>query len=171
MKKILIAMLACLSLASPAGATAQIGETIIIDGKPENMNAEPLNPYLNQPENFEQFKQYAQPGGCTALWRAYVGEWEIKERKLYLNKLETGSCSSEDRKKFPLDKLFPDQPQPILAKWYSGLLVMPRGKLLQYVHMGYESRFEKYLIINIQAGVIVKQETLTDKQFQKRFRG
>jgi hypothetical protein len=88
---------------------------------------------------------------------------------LYLNKLNTGSCSTEDRGSFPLDKLFPDQPQPVLAKWYSGILIMPRGKLVQYVHMGYESRFERYLIMDIQEGVVVKQETLSDKQFQKRF--
>jgi hypothetical protein len=170
MKKILISILACLSLAAPAGATAQIGETIIIDGKAEHMTIEPLGVYLNKPENFDRFKQYAQPAGCTALWRGYVGEWEIKEKKLYLNKLNTGSCSEKDRGSFPLDKLFPDQPQPVLAKWYSGILIMPRGKLVEYVHMGYASRFERYLVMDIQEGVVIKQETLTDKQFQKRFR-
>jgi hypothetical protein len=170
MKKILISILACLSLAAPASATAQIGETIIIDGKAERMTIEPLGDYLNNPENFARYRKYAKPAACTGLWRGYVGEWEIKEQKLYLNKLSTGSCSAKDRSSLPLNKLFPNQPQPVLATWYSGVLIMPRGELVQYVHMGYESRFERYLIMDIQKGVVVKQETLTDKQFQNRLK-
>jgi hypothetical protein len=34
--------------------------------------------------------------------------------------------------------------------------------------MGYESRYERYLIIHIVKGNVDKRETLTDKAYQRR---
>jgi hypothetical protein len=49
-------------------------------------------------------------------------------------------------------------------------VIVPRGKLLEYVHIGYESRYERYLVMNIKKGVVVKEVTITDKEYQRRRR-
>jgi len=33
---------------------------------------------------------------------------------------------------------------PLFADWYSGEIVIPRGKLLNYVHAGFESVYDGY---------------------------
>jgi hypothetical protein len=163
MKRILITLATLLALAAPASATAQFPEIIKIDAKEESLTAEPLGEYLNSPDKFKILRESTDLGTCTALWRGYIGHWEIKNSKLLLNKLEVGSCSKETRKVLPLDKLFPGKSQPVFADWYSGTLVMPRGKLVEYVHAGYASRYEKYLILEIKKGFVVKQYTVKDK--------
>jgi hypothetical protein len=163
MKKILIALVILLALATPASATAQFPEIIQVDGKTESLTAEPLGKYLDNPDKFKILKENTNLGTCTALWRGYVGYWEIKNSKLLLNKIETGSCAKETRKVLPLDKLFPGKPQPVFADWYSGTLTVPRGKLVEYVHAGYASRYEKYLIMEIKEGVVVKQRIVKDQ--------
>lgn len=163
MKKILITLVTLLALTTPAHATAQFPEIIKVDGKTESLTAEPLGQYLDNPDKFKILKEHTNLGTCTALWRGYVGHWEIKNSKLLLNEIETGSCSKETRKVLPLDKLFPGKPQPVFADWYSGTLVMPRGKLVEYIHLGYASRYEKYLIMEIQKGLVVKQYIVKDR--------
>jgi hypothetical protein len=170
MKKLLSTLLLFFAMAAPATATAQFQERIKIDGgKEEGITVLPLEPYLAVPDNAQRFRSYQPEGaGCTALWRNYLGSWEIKNQKLYLTKFEINACSEEHKKSIPLDKLFPGKSQPVLADWFSGYLVIPQGKLLQYVHMGYESRYERYLIIHIIKGNVDKRETLTDEAYQRR---
>jgi hypothetical protein len=172
MKKLLTTLLIFFATTAPALATAQFQEIIKVDGgKATGMTVLPLSSYLNVPENYDRFQPYLQEGGgCTALWRNYLGTWEIKDKKLYLTKLEINACSQEHKKALPLDKLFPGRSQPILADWFSGSLILPQGKMTQYVHMGYESRYERYLVIDITNGQVTKQETLTDQAYQRRYR-
>ena len=50
--------------------------------------------------------------------------------------------------------LFPDYPDRVFAHWYSGTIRIPQGKLLNYVHMGYGSTYERDLFLEIEKGVI-----------------
>lgn len=52
--------------------TAQIPESILIDGRPRSMCTEPLEDYFAQTGIRPGFEAI-----CTALWRGYVGHWEI----------------------------------------------------------------------------------------------
>jgi hypothetical protein len=49
---------------------------------------------------------------------------------------------------------------PIFASWYTGLLRIPDGKMINYVHGGFGSMFEPDLIFSIESGNITKQWTL-----------
>ncbi len=171
MNKLLLALLLIGFTGLPAHATAQFAELIRIDGGEEQaLTALPLEPYLKVSTNYDLFKrQVRQDAYCTALWRNYVGHWAIQNRQLYLTKLETEACSEKTKKDISLTALFPDRSQPILADWYSGDLVLPQGKMLEYVHMGYASRYEKYLIVKVVEGKVVSQKILTDKQFQRSY--
>jgi hypothetical protein len=157
-------------MTAPAVATAQFPEVIRIDGGlKEGITTLPLESYLALPDNAQRFQPYIEEGrGCPALWRSYLGSWEIKNKKLYLTKFEIHACSAERTRAIPLDKLFPGKSQPVLADWYSGYLVVPQGKTTEYVHMGYKSRYERYLVIHILKGNVEKQETLTEREYQYR---
>lgn len=54
-----------------------------------------------------------------------------------------------------LASLFPNQKE-ILAKWYGGALILPYGKLVDYMHMGYGSTYKKYRVILIEEGHVLK---------------
>jgi len=52
-------------------------------------------------------------------------------------------------------------------KWFTGKLRVPQGELLQYVHMGYSSTYEKELVITVEAGKVVKVEAIDNSQRTK----
>jgi hypothetical protein len=87
--------------------------------------------------------------GSTACWRGYQGTWEIKDGRFYLVGL---------RGRFQLRN-----GTPVLADWFSGVLRVPKGERLQYVHMGYGSVYEQELHIKIDNGVVVKTRTIDNR--------
>jgi len=92
----------------------------------------------------------------TALWRRYIGSWEIWEDRLYLIGLdailENGSGAS-------VESIFPGFPDRVFAHWYSGELRLPQGRQLKYVHLGYGSVYEFDLFLRIEKGVLVGSRT------------
>lgn len=76
--------------------------------------------------------------GSSACWRGYQGTWEIREEQLFLVGIEG---------RF---KLIGDE--PLLADWFSGVLRVPRGERLTYVHMGFGSVYEEELHIRVELG-------------------
>ena len=55
---------------------------------------------------------------------------------------------------------------PVLASWYSGLLRLPRGKMLEYVHGAFLSEYERDLILEIRSGT-VRRRWLVDNRHGK----
>ena len=45
---------------------------------------------------------------------------------------------------------------PVFASWFTGLLRIPQGKLLNYVHGGFGSLQERDLIVSIESGVVAR---------------
>jgi hypothetical protein len=52
------------------------------------------------------------------------------------------------------DHLLNSQMSPVPASWYSGLLRVPVGKDLEYVHSGFHTKYEFDLIIEVTAGAV-----------------
>jgi hypothetical protein len=132
-------------------ATAQMGDILVYQGKNQSIFSNPLESYFDD--------QHPRPKAvfkfsCTANWRGYVATWKIEEDYLYLVKLVEGSCS-EDAPEIPIASIFPEQQLPIKATWFSGILRIPFGKRLQYVHMGYGSIYDKELFLTIASGKLV----------------
>jgi hypothetical protein len=131
--------------------TAQIPETLYYHGQRRSMCEEPLSDYFAL-----RGRRPAFSSSSTALWRRYVGVWEIREDRLYLvgidAKLEGGVKAS-------LEAIFPGFPERVFAHWYSGELRLPQGRQLKYVHMGYGSVFESDLFLRIEKGVLVGRRT------------
>ena len=134
--------------------TVQIAERLIVEGQEVSLCEEPLAPYLALMTNRPRFD-----ASCSALWRGYVGTWELRDGRLWLvavsGELESGASVS-------VDALFPGEALPIFAGWYSGTLRVPQGQLLDYVHCGYSSIYERDLLVDVEHGVVVKSHLRTN---------
>ena len=87
--------------------------------------------------------------------------WEIIDNRLYLTGID---ATLEDATSVTLASIFPDYPDRVFAHWYSGDIRIPQGKLLEYVHTGYASRYERDLFLYISKGVITSTEIKTNGQ-------
>jgi len=127
--------------------TAQIAERLRYQGEDVEMCTNPLDDYFAMGGFNPRFEAL-----CTALWRGYVGSWDIVNDRLYLIGLDG---TLEDGTDASLATIFPGFPERVFAHWYSGTIRIPRGKQLEYVHMGYGSTFERDLFLDVERGVVV----------------
>ena len=127
--------------------TAQFREVLFYNGEELAMCNCPLNNFLRLSNCAKQFLC-----NCTALWRGYVGTWEIVDSRLYLIKI---SGEFVDGTPASLEAIFPGYPDRVFAHWYSGSLRIPFGKMVKYVHMGFGSVYESNLFLIIEKGVLV----------------
>lgn len=134
--------------------TAQIHEILIYDGNETSMAfCPPLaedNPRIKRLTD-EEFKEDGLGGiiFSTACWRGYKGTWEIKEDRFYLVGLKgryrlTGS-------------------EPLFADWFTGVLRIPRGEMILYVHMGYGSVFEEELHVKVEQGIVTATKVIDNR--------
>lgn len=130
--------------------TAQISEQLIFEGQKVPLLTNPLNNYFSLGGRDPGFESTS-----TALWRGYVGTWEILNDRMYLVALNGTLKSGEDA---DLESVFPGFAHRVFAHWFSGTLRIPQGKRLEYVHMGYGSTYERDVLLTLQNGVVVKQE-------------
>lgn len=129
--------------------TAQVSDSIIIEGKEHRLYCEPLESFWN---DFNPKPDFAPPH--TGCWRGYVASWKMEESKLYLTGIDT------ENENLKLEHLFPGREAPIFADWVTGELRLPQGEMLQYVHMFYQSTFESDLYFLVDNGIILKEWVL-----------
>lgn len=129
--------------------TAQMGEVLIIDGEKASMTFCPPLPLGTA--HVEATPEKEVKGRNTACWRGYVGVWEIRDGKFYLNDIKAGLGEGPGA----FRKI---TPEPLLATWFTGVLRVPRGKQLRYVHMGFGSVYENEEHFKIENGEVVARE-------------
>ena len=130
--------------------TAQIAEKLLYQGEKVAMCTNPLDDYFAMGGTSPRFQ-----ATTTALWRGYVGTWEIVDNRLYLVSLD---ATLEDGTDATLETVFPGFKDRVFAHWYSGTIRVPQGKQLEYVHMGYASTYEKDLLLHIERGVVISTQ-------------
>lgn len=127
--------------------TAQFKEKLYYKATEFRMSSEPFNKYLDLNKVLKFYSDN------TGLMRGYFGVWEIKNNQLWLIRL---TANLNKNTEVQLDYFFPGKNE-VFAEWYSGILKVPHGKMLQYIHAGYGSKFEKTLFIEINAGMYVRE--------------
>lgn len=140
--------------------TAQVPEALIYEGNKLSMCSEPLGDYFALAGLRPPFEWTS-----SALWRGYVGTWEVHQDRLYLvginGTLASGGAAT-------LATIFPDFPERVFAHWYSGTIRAPEGKLLEYVHMAYASLYERDRYFEIEKGLVrrtwVEQNGTSDNE-------
>jgi tetratricopeptide (TPR) repeat protein len=85
----------------------------------------------------------------TGCWRGYIGTWEIKEGRLYL----IGTCG--------IYKVLGTG--PIFADWFSGVLRIPRGGVLQYVHGDFLTVHEREVRVTLEQGIVVNTRVVDNR--------
>jgi hypothetical protein len=131
-------------------ATGQTGELVIYKGDTLTMLCEPLETYLQKNEPREKFFPFLKDGCSTALWRGYVGLWEIRENQLFL--IDVFACG--DKTKSIKDKIFKGKTLEIFADWFAGQLFIERGKVIKYNHMGYDRYYEREIVMVVKNGIV-----------------
>jgi len=140
-------------------ATAQYPDKILYQGKEYDLYSNPMEAF------FEKNPDKKPKGGAnsTALWRGYVATFEIRDNILYVKDIKIQLSSNEW--KSVLSEVFPNQ-KNIKVDWQTGILVVPHGKLVQYLHRGYESTYEKYILLEISQGNLTKEKQLSLKEYE-----
>jgi len=153
--------------------TAQMGEKLLYKGEEYWMSTEPLGQILpkdrieklpskepqEQEHRLSNFFRPGDYGNCSSCWRKYIGTWEIDDNKLYLVDLE----GYPDKESTDLNYVFPNQ-ERVFASWFTGHIRLPIGELLEYVHMGYMSTFEKDFILELENGIVVREEEIDNRK-------
>ncbi len=143
--------------------TAQYPDKIKYNGIEYDLNSNPLEPYFDKHPD-------KRPGMIsTALWRGYVGYFEIIDNELYLTDMKiprfTDGKGNYNEKWFSIyRRYFPTQ-EKVRIDWFSGILILPYGKRIKYVHSGYASIYSNYFLLEIKEGDFKKDKNYSYKQF------
>ncbi|MBN1119446.1 MAG: hypothetical protein JXJ17_00075 [Anaerolineae bacterium] len=135
--------------------TAQVHEQIIIDGELTTMAFCPPIPenhsrIVEIPYEEARSKADSHIVFTTACWRKYIGTWEIRDGRFYLTDIQGRYELTGD--------------DPLLADWFSGVLRVPRGEMLHYVHMGFGSIYEEEIHIKIEAGEVIDFRVIDNRR-------
>lgn len=144
--------------------TAQIGESLRYNGKNYLMATQPFDIYLKN-------HRIKTAPTCSANWRGYYGQWKIEKGKLFLVAISANIPTKErkfllagwnDCSTANLNYFFPGK-KKVLAEWFSGKIRIPTGKMLEYIHMGYASIFEKELILEFKNGIMISEKEIDNR--------
>lgn len=134
--------------------TAQFTEQIVLNGQKRSLCTDPLESFFEMADVHPEFM-----ATCTALWRGYVGTWEVNNERLYLVGLDGRLKSGQIAR---LETIFPEFPNRVFAHWFSGILRIPMGQLLRYVHGGYGSVYERDQFITVKKGVTISTSVVVN---------
>lgn len=113
----------------------------------------------------------------TDNWSGYTSHWAVREGRLYLTGITGMVCRRQaergaepsswcrighfgecDRVDFRLSDIVALPHDGLLATWYSGELRIPQGDLVQYVHAGWASGYERDLILQVDCGEVTGEK-------------
>jgi hypothetical protein len=126
----------------------QTPEVLDYDGQRLPMATDVLEPYLETNSIDTAFLHRH-----TALERGYVGVWAILDDAFYLTEL-LGEFPDRTAARVT-EMFFPGRGLPLLADWFSGTLRCPQGRRLQTRLLGWESVYERDLLIEIERGKVM----------------
>jgi len=160
-------LLFSISCIKEAYATAQCGEVIFIDGKKYSMFSLPLD-WNEEHLDSLLLDKYPYRTTCTALWRNYIGYWSINDNTLYLDSIQINVfddeyCKTVIAKDEEILKPYLDQ-HGIAATWATGRLRIVSGKIIRYVHMGWESTYEHEKFLELREGKIIATTKYKNKK-------
>jgi len=182
MKKFLTAILFAIPSLTLFG-TAQTPDILIFNGDTLSLYTCPLNSYPDQ--NLINPKELFGSTGCfhTACWRNYVATWEFIDDQLYLTEIRNACYPTKmrnvsvsyksgvkndqiGREYADLKELFPERFHNgrVKADWVTGKLYSPQGRLLFYIHDGFQSIYQTELEFTVNRGVLMKCKTMDNSK-------
>lgn len=147
-------------------ATSQTPDYLIVENDTLSLHCNPLENYFQKnpiPESTLSFN--------TALWRGYIAYFKIIDNKLVVENIYKPETYNDEKGNYReklvsiYDKIFGS----ILnfeCDFFDGVLICPKGKQISYVHMGYSSTYEKYLLIEIKNGNYIREKEFSDEEYK-----
>jgi len=126
--------------------TAQIGEILLIDNQQYLIAEQPLHHYFKALDS----PPYFCPPSPTC-WRGYYGKWELRDDELFLVNFKG---YLDDLEEVDLHYLFPYQ-EETFAHWYTGIIRIPQGKLIEYIDLTHHSIYEEDLMLCFKNGKLI----------------
>lgn len=175
MSKFILLTLLLLSL--KVAATSQYGDILIMEGDTLTLFSNPLhsrpdwkelsvciwNELKNEdkrlyPQKYEAEEVEVQ--WSTACNRGYVAEWILHNDSLFLSNIY--ACD-DFNVKIPLQKLFKDCKNGLLfADWVTQELIVPKGKCILSVNLGYHSVYETEIALYINNGLLTGLNSISN---------
>lgn len=164
---VLIILVASSKFAYPTG---QVPDYLVIDSDTFAIFSNPLESYFEEENN----REISGLRGCgsTACWRGYKAFWLLSNDSLFLTKIT--SCHSfdwcKDIRDADLGIMFGNEynSKTVFASWFTGGILIPKGNLIQYVHMGYGSIYEEEETIIFKRGTEIKRKIKSNKRIAEK---
>lgn len=161
--------------------TAQVCDLICHRGEERLLLNEPLEQLFGA-----EFPRPAFVAPHSANWRGYVAAWEIQDGRLYLLEIKGQICTRSPDGSGPrslycrvghegsctlrtvsLCDIMPASEGPVHASWVTARLRIPDGEMVEYVHLGHASRYERYILLDVEAGMLVGESSLTGEEWER----
>lgn len=146
------AILPWLATVTQCFATAQLPDKLVYNGDTLAIFSNPLEqlPGIDslRPLLFGAVQETV-PTNCA---RGYQAIWTLSNNELFLSGI--CSCYGKENRQASLKQLFAGtfQNGQVKASWVNSNIHSPQGRLLLYVHAGYESLYETDVIFRIEQG-------------------
>ena len=173
MKALIVIMLMGAVAASSASATAQIPDKIVYEGETYSLHSNPMEAF------FAKNPDRKPEGGSisSALWRGYRAIFGFQADRLVVKDVEI-EVLVEDEDSLPpyslttfewksaVDDVVP-KGETLFVDWFTGILILPQGELVEYVHGGYESVYSDYILLEVKEGKLVGSHAFGHEQFRE----
>jgi hypothetical protein len=168
MRLMAAATLAILLTAVNVLATAQAPDLIIYQGKEYALETNPMEAYFSKYPD----KKPKTEVMSTGLWRGYIATFEFQDKSLVLKDIKIrsaanlGNADYESSWKSAIKQVVP-KGETLKIDWFSGILVLSYGDIVNYVHMGYGSTYSNYILLSVKNGNLTSERKFDYKEYEK----
>ncbi|MEO7572981.1 MAG: hypothetical protein ABIX10_11160 [Acidimicrobiales bacterium] len=127
--------------------TAQMPDRILIDGVEHALLATPLDRLRAQLPNAPELVARDTPNR-----RSYIASWRLADGELFLD--DVRGWVDEDVIEVGPAAVIPGVDLPRVASWVTDTLRVGIGRHLWHVHAGFESRYERELLLEVDRGAV-----------------
>ncbi len=150
-------------------AAAQYSDNLHYKNEEYSLNTYPLEEYF-----IKYPKKRPKTGDLSeALSRRYIATYKIIEKKLHVINIEVlgheetivnNETNQETILVSVMTQVFPGKKE-LFVNMFNGLLVLPKGKITN--SMGSGLKYEKYVLLQIEKGVLTKGKSFNYEEFEK----
>lgn len=150
----------CFGCIGAAMATAQQPDRILLAGEHHALLSNPLEQYLRQHPGLDLQTLDGADVVCmhSANHHGYIATFQIREGQLLLEDIVPSACEGKEAKS--LRRALFGTGKAVPAVWFTGILVVPSGERIGYVHLGYGSTYERYRLHRVENGLVVETTTM-----------
>ncbi len=173
MKKLIVLILLLLTTVSKTQASVQSPDKVLFEGYEYSLHFYPLEKYFAEHPNRKPKAELFS----FNLHRGYKATFEVKDNLLSLHDLTMSRMlinkPYHSESKSVKHEMFKNNQSTVLD-WFSGILVLPYGEMVNYSFGSRHSIYTHYLLLEIKNGQLTEKrrydlldyELFKDKQFQ-----